>query len=145
MVVRGGCAGRSAGNVSTLAVASGGVKQAAAGPPRPAAAARLYPAAARPGKPNRSCRPCGRAAGGGGDKPFWSDGGGSSPAGNTGDNPDPASDGVLAGQVIDPYDRHPADAIIQVAMVDPSGQGAPPRPVGVAADAKGYFVIQGLK
>ncbi len=58
--------------------------------------------------------------------------------------PPPGLGGLLAGQVIDSFNRHPSAAFIQVAEL---GSGAPTgaAPIDVAADSQGYFTIQGLK
>lgn len=58
------------------------------------------------------------------------------------DNPlQPAAlSGILAGQVIDSYDRRPPQTFIQV---NEPGSGA--APIEVAADGQGYFTIQGLQ
>jgi len=53
-------------------------------------------------------------------------------------------DGVLAGRVVDAYDRAPGNAFIRVTLIDPKNPGAPPKEVGVTPNAEGYFVIQGL-
>lgn len=56
-----------------------------------------------------------------------------------------AASGLLAGQVLDRLNRRPAGAAIQVVdlqEVPATGNGAR---VEVMADAKGYFIIQGLK
>jgi thiol-disulfide isomerase/thioredoxin len=52
--------------------------------------------------------------------------------------------GVLAGQVVDPYNRHPGAVYIQVSALQESNE---PRaaPIEVAADSQGYFLIQGLQ
>jgi thiol-disulfide isomerase/thioredoxin len=57
--------------------------------------------------------------------------------------PPPGLGGLLAGQVIDSFNRHPTAAFIQVAEL---GSAAPAAaPIDVAADSQGYFTIQGLK
>lgn len=48
--------------------------------------------------------------------------------------------GILAGQVIDSYDRRPPQTFIQVS--EPASGAAP---IEVAADGQGYFTIQGLQ
>lgn len=51
-------------------------------------------------------------------------------------------DGVLAGRLVDPFDRPPRNAFLQVSQVRPDGQ--PGKPIGVEADKNGNFIIQGL-
>ena len=69
------------------------------------------------------------------------------------DTPAPASrplepaggtSGLLAGQIVESHSRQPPPVFIQVSMVR---QGAEPAgaPIEVAADAHGYFTIQGLQ
>jgi thiol-disulfide isomerase/thioredoxin len=53
----------------------------------------------------------------------------------------PRVNGVLAGRVLDSYDRRPPPTFIQVV----SAQGAKGTPAEVAADSQGYFTIQGLQ
>lgn len=55
-----------------------------------------------------------------------------------------ATTGILAGQVIDSFNRRPPPTYIQVTLIRESGEpsGAP---VDVAADGQGYFTIQGLE
>jgi thiol-disulfide isomerase/thioredoxin len=51
--------------------------------------------------------------------------------------------GILAGQVVDSYNRKPPPTLIQVVCLDdkqPAGA-----PIDVAADSMGYFTIQGLQ
>jgi thiol-disulfide isomerase/thioredoxin len=52
--------------------------------------------------------------------------------------------GILAGQVLDSYNRAPPSVYIQVAEArdSPAPAGAP---IEVAADSQGYFTIQGLQ
>ncbi len=58
--------------------------------------------------------------------------------------PNPALNGILAGQVLDSYNRAPPGTYIQVAEArDSAGPAA--APVEVAADSQGYFTIQGLQ
>jgi thiol-disulfide isomerase/thioredoxin len=52
--------------------------------------------------------------------------------------------GVLAGQVLDPYNRKPPATFIQVVSSQDAA-GAKGAPIEVAADSNGYFTIQGLK
>jgi len=54
-------------------------------------------------------------------------------------------DGVLAGRVVDGYDRPPGKVFIRVTLVDPKNPDAKPKEVGVSPNAEGYFVIQGLQ
>jgi thiol-disulfide isomerase/thioredoxin len=55
-----------------------------------------------------------------------------------------AGSGILAGQVLDSYDQKPPQTYIQVTP--PRGPGEPAgAPIEVAADANGYFTIQGLQ
>ena len=50
--------------------------------------------------------------------------------------------GILAGQVLDSYNRRPPATFIQVVSSQEPRGGAP---IEVAADSMGYFTIQGLK
>lgn len=50
---------------------------------------------------------------------------------------------IFAGRVRDAYDRPVANAYIRLVSVDPKDAGA--APVDVASDARGYFIIQGVK
>jgi thiol-disulfide isomerase/thioredoxin len=52
--------------------------------------------------------------------------------------------GLLAGQILDGFNRRPAAAYIQVSLVS-TGTEPPGAPVEVAADNQGYFTIQGLQ
>lgn len=52
--------------------------------------------------------------------------------------------GVLAGQVLDSYNRRVPPTLIQVVSLG-EGQGNPAAPIEVAADNQGYFTIQGLQ
>src|SRR5262245_20026374 len=52
--------------------------------------------------------------------------------------------GLLAGQVLDSYNRRPPATYIQVIDVQAGGSGGGP-PIEVAADSQGYFTIQGLQ
>jgi thiol-disulfide isomerase/thioredoxin len=54
------------------------------------------------------------------------------------------STGILAGQVVDAYNRHPQAVFIQVSASQDSGEPKA-APIEVAADAQGYFLIQGLQ
>jgi thiol-disulfide isomerase/thioredoxin len=100
-------------------------------------------------KPSGLGSTTGRDAGRGG-APFWADRDNTppfSPNNRNGDRlaPDSAGDaeGILAGRVIDEFGRSPPNVFIQVA---PVGQaGAPSKPIGVSADAQGYFLVPGLK
>jgi thiol-disulfide isomerase/thioredoxin len=62
--------------------------------------------------------------------------------------PDPGppagASGLLAGQVVDSYNRRPPQTYIEVRGVPEPGEPNP-APIEVAADAQGYFTIQGLK
>ncbi|HEY8504891.1 MAG TPA: redoxin domain-containing protein, partial [Gemmataceae bacterium] len=85
------------------------------------------------------------------DAPFWAEPSArGAPAGPRPNDPlapgNPAAqlDGVLAGRLVDAFGRRPRDAFIQVALVD-AGGGPASKPIGVQADADGYFVIQGLQ
>jgi thiol-disulfide isomerase/thioredoxin len=60
-------------------------------------------------------------------------GGGNVPAG-----------GIVAGQVIDNWNRRPAATVIQVALVQEKNE-AKAAPIEVTADSQGYFLIQGLQ
>jgi thiol-disulfide isomerase/thioredoxin len=51
--------------------------------------------------------------------------------------------GILAGQVVDSYDRRPPATFIQV--VELQGKKTDGAPIEVAADSQGYFTIQGLQ
>lgn len=55
-----------------------------------------------------------------------------------------ASIGMLAGQVLDSFNRKPGPTFIQVALLRDGG-GPSGAPIDVAADAQGYFTIQGLE
>jgi thiol-disulfide isomerase/thioredoxin len=55
-----------------------------------------------------------------------------------------ATTGLLAGQVIDTFNHKPPTTYIQVVQVRDSGEPAG-APIDVAADAQGYFTIQGLE
>lgn len=57
--------------------------------------------------------------------------------------PPPAASGVLAGQVLDSFNRRPANAYIQV--VEAGSDTSKSAPIDVAADSLGYFTIQGLQ
>ncbi|MCS6852585.1 MAG: hypothetical protein NZ700_15625, partial [Gemmataceae bacterium] len=52
-----------------------------------------------------------------------------------------AASGILAGQVLDAYNRRPPPTYIQVSLVD---DGEKAEPIEVAADKEGFFTIQGL-
>jgi thiol-disulfide isomerase/thioredoxin len=52
--------------------------------------------------------------------------------------------GVLAGQVLDSYNRRVPPTLIQVVSLG-EGQTNPAAPIEVAADNQGYFTIQGLQ
>jgi thiol-disulfide isomerase/thioredoxin len=55
-----------------------------------------------------------------------------------------AATGLLAGQVLDSYNQHPAGVYIQVVEArDPNSP--PTAPIEVAADGQGYFTVQGLQ
>jgi thiol-disulfide isomerase/thioredoxin len=59
--------------------------------------------------------------------------------------PPPGVNGILAGQVIDSYNRRPSGATF-IQVTEPAESGlAPAAPIEVAADNQGYFTIQGLK
>jgi thiol-disulfide isomerase/thioredoxin len=59
--------------------------------------------------------------------------------------PPPASvGGILAGRVIDSYNRTPPPTFIQVTLLEETGKPAG-APIEVAADTQGYFVIPGLQ
>jgi hypothetical protein len=51
--------------------------------------------------------------------------------------------GILAGQIVDSFDRRPPATFIQV--VELQGKKAAGAPIEVAADSQGYFTIQGLQ
>jgi thiol-disulfide isomerase/thioredoxin len=81
------------------------------------------------------------------DRPFWQN----EPNGGLPANPIVAdrtvppreAGGILAGQVVDSYNRKPPPTYIQVVcMDDKQSTGAP---IDVAADSMGYFTIQGLQ
>jgi thiol-disulfide isomerase/thioredoxin len=55
----------------------------------------------------------------------------------------PGLGGLLAGRVLDTYDRPPPPVYIQVALVQQSG-GPKSAPQEVTTDKEGYFVIRGL-
>ena len=52
--------------------------------------------------------------------------------------------GLLAGRVIDSYNSSPPRSFIQVSMMK-EGQASAEKPIEVAADAQGFFTIQGLE
>lgn len=56
-----------------------------------------------------------------------------------------AASGLLAGQVLDRLNRRPAGAAIQVVDLQEVPANSGGARVEVMADAKGYFIIQGLK
>lgn len=58
--------------------------------------------------------------------------------------PNGTLNGVLAGQVLDSYNRAPPSVYIQVAEARDSAAPAG-APIEVAADSQGYFTIQGLQ
>jgi thiol-disulfide isomerase/thioredoxin len=58
--------------------------------------------------------------------------------------PPPGTGGVLAGRVIDSFNRTPPPTYIQITLLGDSGQPAA-APIEVAANALGYFVIPGLQ
>jgi thiol-disulfide isomerase/thioredoxin len=81
------------------------------------------------------------------DRPFWQidPNGGASANAIIADRTVPPRDagGILAGQVVDSYNRKPPPTYIQVVCKDdkqPAGA-----PIDVAADSMGYFTIQGLQ
>lgn len=57
-------------------------------------------------------------------------------------NPPPTVNGVLAGQVIDGYQRRLNSTIVQVVETDGAKAGAP---IEVPVDNQGYFTVQGLQ
>lgn len=57
-------------------------------------------------------------------------------------NPPPTVNGVLAGQVIDGYQRRLNSTIVQVVETDGARPGAP---IEVPVDNQGYFTVQGLQ
>ncbi|HEV3080780.1 MAG TPA: redoxin domain-containing protein [Gemmataceae bacterium] len=67
-----------------------------------------------------------------------------SPAGGVADQTVSRGSGILAGRVIDSYDRRPPPTFIQVVSAQEAsgGNGAP---VEVAADEQGFFTIHGLQ
>ena len=56
----------------------------------------------------------------------------------------PTLNGILAGQVLDSYNRAPPSVYIQVAEARDTAAPAG-APIEVAADSQGYFTIQGLQ
>lgn len=64
--------------------------------------------------------------------------------GGTAAVPTSAGSGILAGQVLDGYQRKPPPAYIQVSQVREGNQPAA-APLEVATDNQGYFTIQGLQ
>src|SRR5262245_54188381 len=54
------------------------------------------------------------------------------------------STGILAGQVVDAYNRRPQLVFIQVSASQDAGEPKA-APIEVAADAQGCFLIQGLQ
>src|SRR5262245_24804112 len=53
-----------------------------------------------------------------------------------------SASGILAGQVIDSYNRPPPQTYIELTA---TGDATPAAPIEVAADSQGYFTIQGLQ
>src|SRR4051794_9264357 len=60
----------------------------------------------------------------------------------SGSPPPPTVNGVLAGQVIDGYQRRLSSSVIQVVESD---GGKPGAPIEVPVDGQGYFTVQGLQ
>ncbi len=58
-------------------------------------------------------------------------------------SPVPEANGILAGQVVDSYNRTPPATFIEVSS--PGEPGKAGAPIEVAADGQGYFTIQGLQ
>ncbi len=58
--------------------------------------------------------------------------------------PPPDLGGILAGQVLDSFNRRPTASFIQVTELGPGAAGGAAT-IDVAADSQGYFTIQGLK
>ncbi|HEV3202974.1 MAG TPA: redoxin domain-containing protein [Gemmataceae bacterium] len=58
--------------------------------------------------------------------------------------PPPGVGGILAGQVLDSFNRRPLATFIQVTELTGPGTSGP-APIEVAADSQGYFTIQGLQ
>jgi thiol-disulfide isomerase/thioredoxin len=55
-------------------------------------------------------------------------------------------EGILAGQVVDAFNRHPNEAVIRwVCLDDPKDKAAENDRIAVAVSPEGYFTIQGLK
>jgi thiol-disulfide isomerase/thioredoxin len=84
------------------------------------------------------------------DQPSASGGGASAQIGAPGyaDRTQPATvSGVLAGRVLDSYDRNPPPAFIKVVQVGANGANAAsaPAPVEVATDGQGFFAVRGLQ
>src|SRR5262249_40114479 len=54
-------------------------------------------------------------------------------------------DGILAGQVVDAFNRHPNEGVIRwVCLDDPKEKEGENDKIGVAVSPEGYFTIQGL-
>jgi hypothetical protein len=75
--------------------------------------------------------------------PLWPGDRAAVPPGNR-SVPSPEFGGVLAGQVVDSFNRRPPAAYIQVAEMRESAPSTA-APIEVAADSQGYFYIQGLQ
>jgi AhpC/TSA family protein len=60
-----------------------------------------------------------------------------------GDNAPPGADGLLAGQVLDSFNRHPDNVSIQIVDLQDTRQT--PARIEVEPPEKGYFTIQGLQ
>jgi thiol-disulfide isomerase/thioredoxin len=58
--------------------------------------------------------------------------------------PPPGASGLLAGQVLDRFNRHPSKVFIQVVDLQESS-GPPAARLEVESQQDGYFVVQGLK
>jgi thiol-disulfide isomerase/thioredoxin len=84
------------------------------------------------------------------DRPFWQEPGAgpaAAPSGAAAANRTAPGAGVpggiLAGQVRDAYNRPPPPTMIQIVCTDDKQQGG--APIEIAADAQGFFTIQGLQ
>jgi thiol-disulfide isomerase/thioredoxin len=93
-----------------------------------------------------------KQTGTGGSRPFLGSGpasGGPAPAAaetasTDPSSPPPGANGLLAGQVLDRFNRHPSKVFIQVVDLQESN-GPPAARLEVESQQDGYFVVQGLK
>lgn len=97
------------------------------------------------------CGLTGKRAGGpdGGKRPFLGgapkENAGSATAAAPAPAPSPTINGILAGQVLDRFNRRQPSAFIQVVDLSTTTQAGSGAKVEVATDSQGYFTIQGLQ